>query len=217
VALGNPLVDPGGHDLARDIKPPVSVLDIFPWSEMLLQVILVAGVSLFMLGFLSDLNSKLRSAQAELATLTSLKDHDQAKLDAESRDLRDRDVALRAYLKSRVAWSTLLETIVANIPENTVLINITCSSELVMGPGGTAGIGKKSLVADFATSMSDENDVPPEIDLFINNLRAEPVLKRLFATLEVTSLKTNSGQRGGAPYASYSVVCEPSVAPKTKG
>jgi len=207
VALANSLVDHAGHDLARTLKPPFAILDIFPWGELLLQTALIAGVMLFLMGITSDLNSKLRVAQAELATIGGLEDHDQAKLNAEKQTLRNRDTALQAYLKSRVAWSGLLRTIAADMPDNTVVKHLSCSTELAKGNGG-AGAGKKSLIADFVTRMTSESDVPPEIETFVRTIRGEPVLKSWLATIEVTTLKPNSGGPGGDPYASYSIICD---------
>ena len=119
----------------------------------------------------------------------------------------NRDTALQAYLKSRVAWSGLLRTIAADMPDNTVVKHLSCSTELATGNGG-AGAGKKSLIADFVTRMTSESDVPPEIETFIKTIRGEPVLKSRFATIEVTTLKPNSGGPGGDPYASYSIICD---------
>jgi hypothetical protein len=45
LALANPLADDSGLDLARTLKPPISIRDIFPYRELLLHGTLLGAVS----------------------------------------------------------------------------------------------------------------------------------------------------------------------------
>ena len=66
VALANPDADGAGHDLARTLKPPVSIREIFPWGELVLHSILLGAFSLFLSGTVTEANARLKAVGTEL-------------------------------------------------------------------------------------------------------------------------------------------------------
>ena len=103
-ALNNPLTEAAGHDLARELRPCPDSRD-FPWAELVLQGALVGGVSLFLSGAAADVETRYRSARAEAAAFTWLKDQNQGKLDTEKRLSRSGSV-FEAFLQTRMGWSS---------------------------------------------------------------------------------------------------------------
>ncbi len=211
VALANPLADEPGHDLARAIKPPFSIRDIFPWGELMLHGLLMAAVSLFLVGTAAEAHSRLKAVRTQISTFTWLKNQDQPKLEAEKKALQERLKVMEAFRGTRVGWSELLRTVAAAVPESTTIKGLSGEAdvEAASKSGGTKP--KKQLIINFATPMADDGSVPREIDGFLAALRAEPAIKRHFPLIEVSGLKANTSKRGERPFASYSIVCLPKL------
>jgi hypothetical protein len=213
VALANPLADETGHDLARDLKPAISIREIFPWGELALQGVLLGAVSLFLIGTVAEASSRLKAVDTQLRSFAWLKKDDQAKLDADKNALQEALKVVEAFEGKRVRWSAVLRTVAAAAPESTTITGLTGEAELETAAKGAPAKSKKQLIVNFSTPMAEDGSVPPEIDGFLTALRADPMLKRHFPLIEIPGLKANSGRAGKQPFASYSVVCLPKAEP----
>ncbi|WP_165220487.1 hypothetical protein [Aquisphaera insulae] len=217
VALNNPLTEADGHNLAREFKPPVPIGDIFPWAEVLLQGAMVAGVSLILHAAAADVDTRYRTARAEAAAFTWLKDQDQSKLDAEKKLLETRLKTLEAFRQSRLDWSTQLRIIAEDTPDTTIITSLVGDNETDLGSKGGLGKGKKQFIVNFATPLGADGSMPGEIDRFISELRAEPAILGHFPTIEVSGLRTGSLNNDKGAVAQYSVVCLPGAEATGKG
>jgi hypothetical protein len=212
-ALANPLNGAVGPDLARRLKPPGPIREIFPWGELALQGALVAGVSMFLHGTAVEVESRLESTRVEVGTFPWLKDQDQSKLEKDEKLLDERRRAIDAFRASRVDWSAQLRTIAADMPGATVVMSFQGVGE--GESGGKAGAASKNqMVVSFSTPMTDDGAMSREINEFIAALRVEPTLKGHFPVIEVSGLRANPAQRDRGPFASYSVVCLPGTDPR---
>jgi hypothetical protein len=215
LALANPLADNTGLDLARTLKPPVTIRDIFPYGELVAHIALMAAVSLFLVGMATESNHRLAAVRGELKSFPWLKNQDQAKLDTEKKTGQEKVKAISAFRDTRVQWSGALRKIAAAMPESTLITALAGDSEIEAGSGMGRGKSKKKLVVSFETPLAGNGSLPPEIDGFLTALRAEAALKRHFPLIEVTGFRANPVKLGAQPSATYSVVCLP-VADKTK-
>jgi hypothetical protein len=213
VALANPLADETGYDLARDLKPAISIREIFPWGELALQGVLLGAVSLFLIGTVAEASSRLKAVDTQLRSFVWLKKDDQAKLDADKNALQEALKVVEAFEGKRVRWSAVLRTVAAAAPESTTITGLTGEAELEATAKGAPAKSKKQLIVNFSTPMAEDGSVPPEIDGFLTALRADPMLKRHFPLIEIPGLKANSGRAGKQPFASYSVVGLPKAEP----
>ena len=216
VALNNRLTEATGHDLARDFKPTVPIREIFPWAELALQSTLVAGFSLFLVGAAVDVEARFKGVRAEVATFPWLGEQGQGKLDAEKKLLEERIKVIEAFQKTRVDWSTQLETIADDVPETTVITSLTGEGKLEVPGKGSQGKPKK-LILQFATPMSENGAMPSEIDQFLTALRDEPAILRHFSDIEVSGLHANTATNSKQKVAVYSVVCLPRTKPVKGG
>jgi hypothetical protein len=208
VALANPLGDAKGHDLARTLKPPVAIREIFPWSELMLHGVLMLAVSLFLIGTAAEVHSRLTAVGTQIKSFSWLKSQDQAKLEAEKRGIQERLKVMEVFRGNRVGWSELLRTVAAAVPESTIITGLSGEAE-VETASKTGARPKKQFVVNFATPMAEDGSVPREIDGFLATLRADPAIKRHFPLIEVSGLKANTSKRGERPFASYSIFCQP--------
>lgn len=209
LALADPLSDEPRIDLARELKPPPTIRDVFPWRELILHGALVGGVSLLLVGMSSDAGARLRAVEADIGSLPWVKDMDQAKLDAEKKLLEERSKAIAAFRDTRVDWSRPLRAIAASAPESTIITKLSGDAELETGSRGGPGKSKKQLVVSFEAPLADDLSVPREIEGFLTSLRGQTSLKRHFPLIEVTALRANASRQGTSPSASFSVICLP--------
>jgi hypothetical protein len=83
--------------------------------------------------------------------------------------------------------------------------------------GKKAVDGKKTLLLLATAPVSGEGVVPREIDAFLDELRKSDVLKRDFASVELTTMRQASSPRmqgqESQSEASFTIVC----LPKAKG
>jgi hypothetical protein len=209
LAMADPLSDEPRLDLARELEPAPTIRDVFPWKELTLHGALLGGVSLVLLTLAADAGTRLRMAQADMATIPWVKGMDQAKLDGEKKALEERIKAVTAFRGSRVAWSVPLRTIAASAPANTVITALSGDAEIQATGGTGTGKAKKQLVVSFETPMAEDGSLPRELDGFLAALREEASIKRHFPLITVTGLRADPVRKGQAPTASYSVICLP--------
>jgi hypothetical protein len=214
VALANSLVDETGYDLARAIKPAISVREIFPWGELALQGVLLGAVSLFLIGTVAEASSRLKAVDTQLRSFSWLKREDkQAKLDDDKKALQERLKAVESFEGKRVRWSAVLRSVATAAPESTTVTSLSGEAELETTTKGAPAKPKKQLIANFSTPMAEEGSVPPEIEGFLAALRGDATLTRHFPLIEVSGFKANSGKGARQAYTSYSVVCLPKAEP----
>jgi hypothetical protein len=213
-ALANPLTEATGLDLARGLKPVVPIREIIPWGELVLQGVLVAGVSMFLHAGNVELNTQLKSTQVEIGTMPWIKDQDQAKLQTEKKLLEDRFKALDGFQGSRVDWSALLRTIAGDMPESTLVTSFQGTGALKDRESSSS---KSQMVVSFTTPLGTDGAIPLEINEFIAALRIEPVLKQEFPVIDVSGVQARQSQGKQLASASYSVVCMPAAKGKGSG
>jgi len=217
LALANPLTESGGLDLARTLKPPVTIRDIFPYGELAAHGALVGAASLFLIGVAAETNHRLHSVSGSAKAIPWLANQQQAKLDTEKKTIEERLKAVSVFRDSRVNWSALLRTIAAAMPESTLITTLSGDAEIEAGSGSRTGPArsKKKLVVSFETPLAGNGSLPQEVDVFLASLRSDATLNRHFPLINVTGFRANPARQGVSPSASYSIVCLPS-SEKTK-
>jgi hypothetical protein len=209
LALANPLVAGTSLDLARTLKPAISIGEIFPYGELLLHGMLLCAVSLFSIAAAAEANHRLKGAGGGLKAFAWLKNQDQPKLDAEKKSIQERLKSVGVFRDSRVNWSGSLRTIAGAMPESTIITSITGDAEMDAGSKSGPAKGKKKLIVSFETPLAGNGSLPQEVDGFLAALRADAMLKRHFPLIEVSGFRANPARLGGHASASYSVVCLP--------
>ena len=209
LALANPQADPTGVDLARTLKPAVSIADVFPYGELVLHGVLLGAVSLFSIGAAAESNHRLKAVVGGLNAFAWLKNQDQPKLDAEKNAIQERLKAVGVFRDTRVKWSGSFRTIAASMPESTIITSLSGDAEIESGSKSGTARGKKKLIVSFETPLADNGSLPQEIDGFLAALRADATLKRHFPLVEVSGFRSTPIKAGGRASTSYSVVCLP--------
>ena len=196
LAIANPLTGDTGINLARTLKAPATIRDIFPYGELVTYVLLMAAASMFLIRAAADSNHRLAAVRGLLKAHPWLKNQDQANLDAEKKLVQEKLKVISAFHDTRLKWSGALRRIAEAMPESTLITALAGDSEIEAGSRAGLGRAKKKLVVTFDTPLAGNGSLPQEIDGFLTSLRAEPMLKRHFPLIEVTGFRANPARLG---------------------
>ena len=171
LTLANPLAESHGVDLARALKPAVSIGDVFPYGELLLHGALLGAVSLFSIGVSAEANHQLKAVLGGLKAFSWLQKQDQSKLDAEKKLIQERLKAIGVFRDTRVNWSGSFRTIASAMPESTIITGLAGDAEVEAGSRSGPSRAKKKLIVSFETPLAGNGTLPQEIDGFLAALR----------------------------------------------
>lgn len=198
-------------NLIRSLGRGLSMRDIFPWGQALLQAALLVAASLFAHNRLGDARAEARAARAEDARYAWAARISTDKLKEERRDLEQKAEALRTYLSTRVVWTAFARDMAARLGPAITLTSFQGTAELEGGKSKA----KRFLSLKFSAPTSRAGAMPKEIDAFLRALRADPLLKRDFPEIEMGDLRFTPSP-GGAAAATFSVTCQPGGKPAPK-
>jgi hypothetical protein len=210
LALGCLGQEERAFDLSHSLKRSPSLWEVFPWRQVAIQVGLVLCLAFVLFDHsntLTDSYDAIRVQNSQHFWMESLQD---AQLIKERDELRQKVAAVRKFLRSRIAWSTHQRAVAACLPENVYLTSFQGVSELGEAkkkPG--QGRPKQSLVLSVAAPMAEDGVVPPEVDRFVDQLRAHPAITADFPVVAMADLKQQESKRDGARLSSFTVICLP--------
>jgi len=197
-------------DLSRSMKPRTSLWEIFPWRQVAAQVALLLGMALFLLNRSSSLQESWAALQVRNAENPRTASMQEAQLEKEKTDLQQKVAAVQKFLGSRMLWTAYERHLAECLPANAFLTSFQGACELGT-PDQQRGQGKpkQSLVVQGTVLLRQKGLMPQEIDVFLDRLRASPILKRDFPVIELAALKPGQSLADETPTASFTVLCLP--------
>jgi hypothetical protein len=197
-------------DFARSSRPRASFREIFPWRLAVVQAALVIGMLLFLLNRYSGLQDTYSALEVQNAENTRTASLQHAQLEREKADLEMRIAAVQKFLGTRVPWTFYERQMAGCLPTSAFLTSFEGLSELEStGPKGGPEKPKKSLAIQGTVLLPPNGLMPPDVDLFLNQLRAHPTLKRDFPVVEMTALKQGQRRANETPAAGFTILCLP--------
>lgn len=199
---------PETFDLARTVKPPPRLRELVPWGEAAVVAALVFCMGLFLnvrRESLAGSYAAVRDQNAGQKWLAAVSD---GQLVRERQDLGARADAVQWFLATRVVWSACARDVAARLPADAKLTLFDGKSELAapgLPKGGAAGPQKKLLLNGVAPVVRDRA-VPPQIDTFLESLRAHPRLRRDFPAVELSGIQALPATGTTPPVAAFTVV-----------
>jgi hypothetical protein len=204
-------------DLSRSLKPRASLRELFPWRQVVVQAVLLLCMTLFLLnryGSLQESYAALEVRNAENPRTASMRE---AQLEEEKTDLERKVAAVQKFLGTRMLWTTHERQLAECLPANAFLASFQGACELETADQQRGqGKPKKSLVVQGTVLLRQKGLMPREIDVFLDRLRASPILKRDFPVVELAALKPGQSLVNETPVASFTVLCLPKNS-KAKG
>ena len=204
--------EPGAEtfNLVRSLGRGLSILDIFPWGQAVLQIGLLVAATLFARHRLTEARAEARAAREDDARYAWAAKTPTEKLQEEKKDLEGRAEAIRTFLSTRVLWTAHARDMSARLGPAIALTSFQGLAELEGGKGKA----KKSLLLKLSAPIQKAGAMPKEIDGFLRTLRDDPLLKRDFPEIEMGDLRwTAAGGGGPSPTATatFSVTCQPAA------
>lgn len=213
LAMGCAVSDAPGFDLSRTLKARASIREIFPWGDLAFTGILVGAMGLVMGSHAVKLDEsyaveKARSSRYKCAS-ANIKE-----LDKQAKDMATRIDAVRKFLETRMLWTSYTRDIQEQLPAATILNSFDGQCELATSSKkGAANAAKKSLMLRATVPIAQDGSTPREVDAFLTALRNSALLKKNFASVELTDLKRIQSRGNDSPQAVLTVI----ALPKTKG
>jgi hypothetical protein len=210
VALGLAFAPAHGvesFNLLRSLVGRARFRDIFPWRQVIAQALLLVAASFFLQKQLAShrvADSAVRAGDAKHPWATKFPI---AKLQTQKKDLEDRIDAIRSFLGERVLWTANSRALAEHLTTEMALSSIVGSFELD-SPGAKSANRKRSLVLQLEAPIPRTGTMPPEIDAFLRDLRADPRLTHDFPEIDLSDLrwKQNTSKTANA---TFSVICRP--------
>lgn len=202
-------------DLAKSLKPPPSLWELFRWRETALQVVLLVCMAFLLVHRLSTLNESCETVQiqsAQHAWVASMKEQE---LQKEKDQLEQEVAAVESFLGGRIAWSSYGRSLSESLPDNVFFTCIEGISEVQSTAARALARPEKSFVIKAAVSIPPDGLIPREIDRFLNTLREHPLLKQDFPVVELAEFKQVQPKLKAPPIAMLTVICLPN-SPKKK-
>jgi hypothetical protein len=109
--------EPGAEsfNLVRSLGRGLSILDIFPWGQAVLQVILLVAATLFIRYRLTEARAEARAAREDDARYAWAAKITTEKLQEEKKDLEQRAEAIRTFVSTRVLWTAHTRDLAARL------------------------------------------------------------------------------------------------------
>jgi hypothetical protein len=209
LALGCMKAEPGDLDLSRTLKPRVSIREIFPWGEFLLQggLVLLAGILLTVRWM--TLGDAILAARIENQAHPCL-GAPRAELERQRKELQQKVDAVQKFLDTRILWSNYTHDIPALLPPSAQISVVQGFAEMEAVGRRSESVGKtkRSLLVQATAPLSSGGAVPHEVDALLDALRNLPLLKHEFPIVELADIKRYR-VAGMAPTANFTVICMP--------
>lgn len=210
LALGCLKEDENAFDLSRSLKPRPSLSQIFPWSQIITQAALLAGLGMFLLGQVDGLTSARRNLHSSGQKHRQLDGVPEANLLKQKQQLEEQTAAIRQFLETRVLWTNYLRDIPQRMPDNLYLMSVQGECEMPLkDKKKAASKPKKSFVVRAAAALPPDGSMPRELDRFLDSLREHPLLKKDFPMVELGGLQHFRTASRSEPLAFFTVVCLP--------
>lgn len=199
-----------GFDLARSVKPPPTLKQLFPWREAAMELAMLACMGLFLGHTYWTLRESEKALPTAAATYPAQARAQKQKLLKEKGELDTQVQALREFLDGRVLWTSCLRDLALCVPDDMWLTSVRgCCDMKAIGKKRGRAKAKKSFVLTGAIAIPSSGLMPQEVDRLLSALRSDPTLEKDFPLIALDELESLPPRMGEIPKAIFSVVCLP--------
>jgi hypothetical protein len=190
-------------NLVRTTGAASSFLEIFPWFQVAIQVVILVVATFFLRAHFNDARDRAAVAALEDAKLVWAVKLKPEELKTERKSLAGQVDAVRGFLESRILWTTLARDIADRVADDLAMTSFHGEYE-IEGKGKP----KRLLKLVLSSPIPRTGAMPREIDAFLRMLREDPILKQSFPNVELAELRRNQ-LAVGDPTAVFTVICLP--------
>jgi hypothetical protein len=197
-------------DMAKLLKPPAALRDIFPWGDLIGECIVMVFLAMVLVHQSDGVSKAYESAQLLCGQSKTLALASVGNLGKEKKDLTQKLDFVHKFLDSRILWTNVLGELSDALPRDMVIGNLQCLSHVDMSgrtPGGTS--------LDFPVTMplTPSGAVPLDVGKFIQKLRMDPKFQQDFGTVTQSGLQRASMNvdNKNVDAVAFSVKCLPGL------
>ncbi|MDG3007711.1 hypothetical protein [Paludisphaera mucosa] len=195
-------------NLIRSFGGRTSFRDLFPWGQAAFQVAVLLAATSWLNVQLRAHRAEAEAVRAEDAKYPWAAKSSAEKLLGEKKMLEEKAAAIRAFVETRIPWTSYTHDLSDRLPADLTLVLFQGYQELELIGGRSNGKPKRSLTLRLNAPIPRTGAMPQEIDAFLQILRDDPLLKRDFPKIELGDLRWR--QNGVNPAtADFSVACHP--------
>ncbi len=167
-------------------------------------------MALFLFNRYGSLQESHAAVQAQNAENSRTASMQEALLEQEKSDLARKVAAVQEFLGTRMLWTNYERQLAECLPANAILTSFLGECELKTADKQRGqSKPKRSLALQGTVLLRQKGLMPQEIDVFLDKLRASPILKRDFPVVELAALKPRQSLVNEPPAVSFTVLCLP--------
>lgn len=197
-------------NLIRTLVGRNRLIHIFPWGQVILQVVVLVAATLFLQGRLRTVEAERDQARQDGKKYAWAMKLPVSKLQAERKDLEGRVGAIQSFVGGRALWTDLSRALGRQLTPELTLTSVQGFYELET-PGGKGAKPRRSLNLRVSTPIPRTEKLPPAIEAYVRNVRDDPTLKKLFPEVDLSDLRSIQGVNR-TNNASFGVQLRPSKA-----
>jgi hypothetical protein len=195
-----------GFNLARSLKPRVSVYRVVPVGQAAVQLGALAVASFLLQGRHDDYSRQLLAVRTSAERPAWFKDQSSGDLEKERAQLATRTESLQRYLGGRILWSNCLHDVAAFLPAT--MTSSAIQGHAKLGEGKHAEGPIRSLALSMRAPITGGGVVPPEVDAYVSDLRASQVLRKSLPQIRLLGLHWVTDEQDRKPYLAFTVNCQ---------
>ena len=201
LALGCLSPDIKAFDLSRTLKSRAPVREIFPWKESAFAASLVVGMGAVLGAQSMRLDETYVALQAENSQHVCLATGDVSRLEKDKKGLQEKVDAVRAFLESRMLWTSYTSDVAGRMPPKATL---TVFGGKLTGPAAASKGAAGTFDLLGTAPLAPDGSIPREIDAFLGAIPKAPLWKRDFSSV-ATDMKLPMSAGQDHPVVAFSV------------
>ena len=195
-------------NLVRSLEGRSSFRNLFPWGQAVFQAAVLIMATFWLFARLRDHRAGAEVIRVEDSKYPWAAQISAETLRAEKQKLEKRVVAIRAFVETRINWTSYTHDLADRLPTDLTLTAFHGQYDLEAIGEKAVGKDKKILTLRLNAPIPRTGAMPREIDEFLQILRADPLLKRDFPKVELADLAWKQDSANQAK-VDFRVVCQP--------
>jgi hypothetical protein len=206
LALGALDAKSGSVNLARDLQPEPSIMQLAPWGEASFLLSLFLCMYLMLHFHIAGLRQEARVASQQTDAVQWARGVHATKLKQELDSLSREVDPLAKFLTRELSFAKALTAIAEELPPKAWLVTVT-GEDLFWEKNPNKALGQRYLLLTAGAPSEREGLAPPEINATVHGLDDNEYLDKTLPRMKLADV--NWRQQGGVGYTVYSLLALP--------
>ena len=194
--------DDDEFNFVRESQPPVLLRQVVPYKEIAMYLVAACCLAFVLWERSADVQSEhvaLQSNAPPLALESSNPRNERDQLNARAGSLSN-------FLDKRVRWGSMLNHIVAEIPDGTRLTGIRGSAVMAQKRKRAVKSVPTTLLLQAECLLDADGQVPESVSQFVKSIQQLEMVEKHFDRVELSDLRRKVAEESGVAGAEFSIV-----------